>query len=187
LTPKIPIRLALLFAAAFSAAAQHSALLDAMSQELNRNFNVLKGKADPPPYFLSYEVTEVEFRTVSGTLGTVDPTSQEKSRTLDVSVRVGSAKLDNYHRVRGQGGAGQGRFTSGATLTFEDSPNSIKRELWLETDRAYRAAAERLIRINTNTQVRVAESDDSDDFSSEPPSVFEQKPLELKFDEAAWR
>ncbi len=47
---------------------------------------------------------------------------------------------------------------------IEDNANAIKRRLWLETDRAYRTAAERLIRIKTNTQVKVAEADDSDDF-----------------------
>ncbi len=66
-------------------------------------------------------------------------------------------------RVRGD----RGQFTSGALISFEDNVNSIKRRLWLETDRAYRAAAERLIRIKTNTQVKVAEADDSDDFSIE--------------------
>ena len=50
-------------------------------------------------------------------------------------------------------------------------PTAIKRRLWLETDRAYRAAAERLIRIKTNTQVKVAEEDDSDDFSSEEAAM----------------
>jgi predicted Zn-dependent protease len=187
LTRRISLFLALLVAGAFSVAAQPSALLDAMSQELNRNFSVLKEKADTPPYFMSYEVTEVEYRAFTGTLGTVEPLSESKNRALDVSVRVGSPKMDNYHRVRGTGGASQGQFTSGALLTFENSVDSIKRRLWIETDRAYRAAAERLIRIKTNSQVRVAEADDSDDFSSEPPSAAEQKPVELKFDEAAWR
>ena len=153
-----------------------------MSQELNRNFTVLKQKADPPPYFLSYEVTEQEFHTVSGTLGTVDSTNSGKSRALDVSIRVGSPKLDNYHRVRGD----RGQFTSGALISFEDNVNSIKRRLWLETDRAYRTAAERLIRIKTNTQVRVAEADDSDDFSTEQPATFVQTPPKLKFDEPGW-
>jgi predicted Zn-dependent protease len=97
-------------------------------------------------------------------------------------VRVGSPKIDNYHRVRGD----RGQFTSGASLTYEDNVNSIKQRLWLETDRAYRTAAERLIRIKTNTQVKVAEEDDSDDFSSEEPAVFQQAPPKMKFDEAAW-
>ena len=153
-----------------------------MSQELKRNFTVLKQKADPPPYFLSYEITEEEFRTVSGTLGTVDSTNSGKSRALDVSIRVGSPKLDNYHRVRGD----RGQFTSGALISFEDNVNSINRRLWLETDRAYRTAAERLIRIKTNTQVRVAEADDSDDFSTEQPATFVQTPPKLKFDEPEW-
>jgi len=174
-------------AGASSAAAQPSVLLDAMSQELSRNFRVLKEKADTPPYYMSYEATEREYRSLNGTLGTVEPLSEGKSRVLDVSVRVGSPKLDNYHRVRGQGGAGQGQFTSGSLVTFEDMVNPIKRRLWLDTDRAYRAAAERFIRIQTNSQVRVAEADDSDDFSAEPPSAMEAGAVELKFDEAAWR
>src|SRR5689334_8873812 len=141
-----------------------------MSQELNRNFSVLKEKSDPPPYFISYEVTEVDYKTLTGSMGAITSNSGNKSRTLDVSVRVGSPKLDNYHRMRGPGGAGQ--FTSGAILTYEDNVNSIKRRLWLDTDRAYRAAAERLIRIKTNAQVRVAAEDDSDDFSAEPAATF---------------
>jgi predicted Zn-dependent protease len=164
------------------ASAESSVLLDAMSQELNRNFSVLKEKADPSPYFISYEVTEQEFRSISGTLGAITSSDGGKDRLLDVSVRVGSPKLDNYHRVRGD----RGQFTSGASITYEDNVNSIKRRLWLETDRAYRTAAERLIRIKTNTQVQVAEEDNSDDFSTEAPSVDRQAPPKLKFDEAAW-
>ena len=169
--------------AATNAAAQTPVLLDAMSQELNRNFTALKEKADPKPYFLSYEITEQEFRAVTGVLGTVDSSNGGKNRALDVSIRVGSPKLDNYHRVRGAGG----QFTSGAPVSFEDNVNSIKRRLWLETDRAYRAAAERLIRITTNTQVKVAEEDDSGDFSSESPVVSVQAPAKLKFTEAEWQ
>jgi len=182
LTRLVSLGLPILAFLASPAAAQPSVLLDAMSQELNRNYTVLKQKADPPPYFLSYEVTEQEFHSVSGTLGTVDAANSGKSRAMDVSVRVGTPKLDNYHRVRGD----RGQFTSGALISFEDNVNSIKRRLWLETDRAYRTAAERLIRIKTNTQVRVAEADDSDDFTTEQPSVSVQAPPDLKFSEAEW-
>src|ERR1035441_4230261 len=101
LTRLVLFCLPLLGFVASNAAAQPSPLLDAMSQELNRNFTTLKEKADPPPYFLSYEITEQEFRSVTGTLGTVDSSTGGKSRALDVSVRVGTPKLDNYHRVRG--------------------------------------------------------------------------------------
>ncbi|HWD00799.1 MAG TPA: hypothetical protein VG456_28780, partial [Candidatus Sulfopaludibacter sp.] len=107
--------MAIILSAASVATAQSPVLLDAMSQELNRNFSVLKEKADPPPYFMSYEVTEEEYRSISGTLGVINNSGSGKTRALDVSVRVGDAKLDNYHRVRGD----RGQFTSGATLTYE--------------------------------------------------------------------
>jgi TldD protein len=172
----------LLLSAASVAAAQSTVLLDAMSQELNRNYTVLKEKADPPPYFLSYEVIENEYRSISGTLGTVESTSSNKTRSLDVSVRVGSAKLDNYHRVRGD----RGQPATESLLTYEDNANAIKHRLWLETDRAYGTAAERLIRIKTNSQVRVAQADDSDDFSVQPPTVSVTAPPKLKFDNTEW-
>jgi predicted Zn-dependent protease len=174
---------ALLAAAASVAAAQPAALLDALSQELNRNFGVLKEKADPAPYFLSYEVTEQEDRTISASLGSVTFKADGKNRAFDVSVRVGTPQLDNYHRVLG---SGVGQVTSGAAISIEDNANSIKRVLWLETDRAYRVAAERLIRIKTNAQVRVAGTDSSADFSQEKASISVQSPPPLKFDEAAW-
>ena len=97
-------RFTLLVCLASAVSAQSAVLLDAMSQELNRNFSVLKEKADPPPYFISYEVTEIDYRSLSATLGAVSAANGGKSRQLDVSVRVGSPKLDNYHRMRGPGG-----------------------------------------------------------------------------------
>jgi TldD protein len=187
LIPKVFPRFILLFSAVALAADQPPALLDAMSQELNRNFLSLKEKADPPPYFLSYEVTETEGHSLSATLGALESDSNGTTRRLDTSVRVGTPKLDNYHRVRSAGGAASGRFTSGIFVPFEDNVNSVKRILWLDTDRAYQSAAERLIRIKTNTQVRVAEADDSDDFSSEPPVVSIAPPPAQKFNEDFWR
>ena len=187
MTPKVFLRLILLFSAATLAVAQTPALLDAMSQELSRNFQALKSKSDPPPYFLSYAVTETEGHSLSATLGALESDSHGTARSLDTSIRVGSPKLDNYHRVRSAGGAASGRFTSGMTIPFEDNVNSVKRLLWLDTDRAYQLAAERLIRIKTNTQVRVAEADDSDDFSNEPSVVSIAPPPKAKFDEDAWR
>jgi TldD protein len=182
LTSLVAPRLALFLAVASFATAQPSTLLDTMAQELNRNFSVLKEKADPPPYFLSYEVTEQDFRNISGSLGTISSSSGGKNRVLDVSVRVGNPQLDNYHQVRGE----RGQFTSGMLLSIEDNVNSIRQRLWQDTDRAYRSAAERLIRIKTNSQVKVAAQDNSDDFSTEQTSRFQEAPPKLRFNEAAW-
>ena len=170
-------------AAVTAAPAQPSFLLDTLSQELNRNFAALKQKGEPAPYFLSYEVTEQEYHSIAGTLGVISGTNDGRDRILDVTVRVGDPKLDNYHRVRGD----RVQFTSGALISYEDNANAIKRRVWLDTDRAYRGAAERLIRIKTNTQVKVAAEDDSDDFSKEDAAQFQQPAPKLQFGETAWR
>jgi len=159
-----------------------SKVLGILSQELNRNFRILKEKADPPPYFLSYEITEEESHHISATLGALTADSGGRSRYLDVSLRTGEPKLDNYHRVRGE----RGHFTSGARVSIDDNPTAIQQQVWIETDRAYRAAAERLIKIRSNEQMRVAADDPSDDFSIETPATHSEPPPALPVETARW-
>lgn len=159
-----------------------SKVLGILNQELDRNFSILKEKADPPPYFLSYEITEEESHHIGAALGALTTDSEGTSRYLDVSLRVGQPKLDNYHRVRGE----RAHFTSGARVSIDDDPAAIKQQVWIETDRAYRAAAERLIKIRSNEQMRVAAEDPSDDFSIEPPAVHSEPPAAFPLDAALW-
>lgn len=173
---------AALFLSFFPASFAQSPVLKILSEELERNFRILKDKADPPPYFISYEITEEEFHSVAATLGAISVNTSGRTRHLDVSLRTGTPKLDNYHRVRGE----RAQFTSGAQVSIDDNPAAIKEYLWLETDRAYRAAAERLIKIRSNEQVKVAAEDTSDDFSIEPPSTHSETPPPLRLDADRW-
>jgi len=159
-----------------------SKVLGILSQELDRNFSILKEKADPPPYFISYEVTEDESHHIGATLGALTSESGGTSRYLDVSLRVGDPKLDNYHRMRGE----RVHYTSGGRISIDDDPAAIKQQVWIETDHAYRAAAERLIKIRSNEKMRVAEEDPSDDFSIEPPSAHSEPPPALHLDAGLW-
>lgn len=162
--------------------AQSTRLLDILSEELDRNFKALKEKGDPPPYYLSYSVSEQEAGSATASQGALMASSERKSRTLDVTIRVGDSKLDNYHPVRGE----FAQFTRGVALALDDSPDAIKRTLWRETDRCYRLAAERLINIKTNKEVKVAEKEQSDDFSEAPaPSKIEQA-AKQDFDLGNW-
>jgi TldD protein len=156
-------------------AASPPTLVDILSAELDRNFNVLKQKGDPPPYYMAYAVTEIETDTLSGSLGLVNAPSKNRLRYLDITIRVGSPKLDNYRVIKGE----RARFTSGSIIPLDDVPRAIARRIWLETDRTYRLAARRLIEIKSNDQVSVKSEDASDDFSSEPPSVRQEPPAPL--------
>ncbi len=157
-----------MLALSWASPAQEPKLLGILKDELERSFRVLKEKADPPPYFISYAITELDTQVLSASLGSLLANTGNRTRQLDVSVRVGDFKLDNYHRLRGGfGGSGSGALT----VSLDDDPDSLKASLWAHTDRKYRQAAERLIRIRTNRAVRVEEEDRSDDFSPAEPTV----------------
>jgi len=153
-----------------------------MGQELDRNFAALKEKAKPAPYFIGYEVTDHERRDITASFGSVVTDGGNHSRSLDVSVRVGSPKLDNYHVENGN----RGNFTSGRGVSIDDNPLALKMRLWSETDRVYTAAVERLIRMQSSQQVKVAADDQSDDFSVEKPVVHSGAPTKFRCDRAGW-
>jgi TldD protein len=173
---------ALLTVSAVAFGAEDHVILNTMNDELQRNFQVLKQKADPAPYFLSYEITDQETHSVSASLGVLDSTGDGHNRYLDVTVRVGDPKLDNFRRVRGE----RVEFTSGASVVIDDTPAALKQRMWLETDRIYRAAAERLIKIKTNQQVKAADRDQSNDFSSEESYAHWEQPATVAFDNTRW-
>ncbi len=159
-----------------------TALLDVMVSELDRNFRVLKEKADPAPYFLSYAITEDESAVVSATMGALARQSASRSRTLDVSVRVGSRQLDNYRSARGE----RVHFTQGSVFPLDDHPVALRHRMWQDTDRVYRLAAERLIKIKTSTQVKVAAEDGSGDFSEEEAARHVEPARRLMFPADQW-
>jgi TldD protein len=145
-------------------------LVEILEQELNRNYQGLK-KSDPAPYFLSYEVFDQEGVAITGTLGTIQSSNRQRTRNLD-----------NYRQIRGD----RPQFAGAISLPLEDEPTALRRRAWLETDRVYRNAAQRLIRIKTDQQVRLEDADKSGSFSDVKPVVkYEQVPA-LKMDMKAW-
>lgn len=161
--------------------ADDSTLLPVLEQELNRNFSALREKAEPKPYFISYAVTDTETNAVSGNFGALQSTQSDRRRSLDVSVRVGSRQLDNYRAVRGE----RPRFASGLALPIENADAAIRRRLWLETDRVYRTAAQRLIGIRASQQTNL-EASAAADFSEEKPAQAVIPTPPLRFDTPAW-
>jgi TldD protein len=164
------------------ATAPAPSLLDILSDELQRNFTTLKQKADPPPYYMDYTVTDEESQSVTAMMGTLESQGKRHLRVLDITLRVGAPELDNYHQVNGQ----RGRFTRGDVLPLDDVPDAIRRKVWLDTDRTYRAASRRLIEIKSNQETKVKEADSSADFSAEPPSVYQEPPPPMGNVDSEW-
>ncbi|HTD45625.1 MAG TPA: hypothetical protein VK687_15670, partial [Bryobacteraceae bacterium] len=96
------MRIILVLALLSSCAPAQSQLSKILTGELDRNFNILKQKGDPAPYFMGYSVTDRETDVIVASAGSVDGQNHNHSRLLDVTVRVGTPKFDNYRRVNGQ-------------------------------------------------------------------------------------
>src|SRR6266852_1573478 len=167
-----------------SQSAAASPVLAAMDEELSRSMAVL-GKADPPAYFMDYTVTETQRAEVMGSNGALLSSEERRTRWLEVQVRAGNYSLDNTRKV----GDRQSFFSPspGSSVPIEDAAAVLRRAIWLETDRQYRAAAEALIKIKTGKEVKVETAEgQAPDFSREKPQKFSGPRASFSLDRRPW-
>jgi len=165
-----------------------SPVLAAMQLELERSITGLAGQDEASPYFLSYYVVDTAEVAMTASNGAIRDDDENRSRLLDVEIRVGSYTLDNTRHIRGD------RFSrfldrSGppVRLPVEDDPDALRSLLWLETDQKYKNAVEKLIKVEANKAVMVEAEDDAADFSREEPTTHLGSLVELDLDPADWR
>lgn len=172
-----------LFALVSISAFAQTPLVKILSDEMDRNFTILKQKGDPAPYFMSYEVTSTDSYALVASRGSLETQQHNQSRYLDVTIRDGSQQFDNYHLVANEN---RPRFTQATPIALEDNTAAIRQAVWLATDRTYRGGAQRLIRLKGDEKLRTKATDTSDDFSKEDPQVYFSAPSQLKFNPTEW-
>lgn len=180
--------LALLLALPRAAAAvdEEGGLLAIMAEELHRSMEELGKKADPPPYFMLYQVQECRKTLIEASRGALLSRSSERHRHLGVQVRVGDWRVDNTHRLRQKGRDYSFERDKSAHVPQEDDPTAVKSVLWAETEKAYRKAAERYIKVRTDRAVTVDEEDQSADFTAVEPARSRDSAPPPAMDSARW-
>jgi predicted Zn-dependent protease len=118
-----------------------------------------------PPYFLSYTVRDTRFVSIRAMYGALAESSGGQTRTADVQVRVGDAKLDNTH------GTHRGSAVNSLQLPLGDDREALARSLWLATNTGYGTALDNYLRVQTEAEVRAKEEDTSPDFSQQAPQT----------------
>jgi len=160
-----------------------SPLFEVMKAELDRSMKTL-GTQDPPAYFVSYTITDTQRVTVSGSNGALLNSDEGRNRWLEVAVRTGSYDLDNTHKVDGRQPPNGG---PGTNAPLDDDAEVLRRAIWLETDKQYRAAAEAFIKIKAGKEVKVqTEEGRAPDFSREKPHVFTSSWASFTLDRKPW-
>ena len=165
--------------------AKRSPLLSALQAELERSMKVLSARdQDTSAYYLGYTITETQRADVSGSNGALLNSSENRNRWLEVSVRTGSYNLDDTHKVgerQMQGGS------PGVAVPVDDDPEVLRRAVWLETDKEYRAAEEALIKIKTGKEVKVETAEgNAPDFSREQPHTYIGPQVSIAVDRTPW-
>jgi TldD protein len=163
--------------------AKRSPLLAALQAELDRSMKAL-GTQDLPAYYLGYTITDTQRTDVSGSNGALLNSNEARNRWLEVSVRTGNYNLDDTHKV----GERQMQSESpGVSVPVDDDPEVLRRAVWLETDKQYRAAEEALIKIKTGKEVKVETAEgNAPDFSREQPHVYIGPQVSIAVDRTPW-
>jgi len=165
------------------AQAKRSPLLAALQAELERSMKTLSAQ-DLPAYYMGYTITDTQRVDVSGSNGALLNSNETRNRWLEVSVRTGSYQLDDTHKV------GERQMQSGGpgvTVPLDDDPQVLRRAIWLETDKQYRAAEEALIKIKTGKEVKVETAEGSaPDFSCEAPRSYIGPQVSIAVDRKPW-
>jgi len=152
-------------------ATQETALSRAMRDELLRSKKDLRLAQLEPPYFISYQVREVQDVGISASSGSLLASDENRSRMLNVELRVGDYAFDNTNFFAGPEFA----FTRNRSffgfneLPLDDNYLEFRRLIWLATDSAYKQALENLAGKRAALQNRTR-TENLPDFSKEEPT-----------------
>lgn len=157
-----------------AAESQENVLRKALEDEMARSLQTLQLENESKPYFISYTVTEVNSVSANATLGALLTSNSNRSRILDVQVRVGSPELDNTNYSGSSGPFNfdlGGLMGGGPSFPITDSYDEIRRVAWLATDSAYKNAVSNLAGKKAALEQQNIE-DRPNDFSEEEAFVY---------------
>lgn len=149
------------------AASDKDHTLQAMRDEMARGKSRLE-LAIPPsnqpvrPYYIEYRLLDMDIREIVGEFGTLVSSTHNRSRVMDVNARVGSYKLDSSNFISEEGF--RGFIGPTGTVGIDRDYNSLRQDLWIATDQAFKEAVEAYSRKQAYLS-SLARPSDIDDFS----------------------
>ena len=134
-------------------------VLKAMLGELRRSQEKLQLGQLQRPYYIDYQVTELQDYVADATLGALRTEQSNIGRLVRVVVRIGDYKQDSYY------GEGTGSME---IMPVDNNEMALRHQLWLATDKAYKAALSGLTEKEAALKNVVVETE-LPDFSQEKP------------------
>ena len=156
------------------AASDSDHTLAAMQDELDRARTRLAlnlpGSNEPArPYFVQYRVLDLDVRSIVAEFGALVSSTHGRSRIMSVDVRVGNDNLDSSNFITDEGFTGF--LGSTGTVGIDRDYDSLRQDLWLASDQAFKAAVENYSKKQAFMS-RLAKAPSIPDFSTAPPTVL---------------
>ena len=156
-----------------AATADSDKTLAAMQDELDRSKTRLELKipdTNEPvhPYFIQYRVLDLDVRTIVAEFGALVSSTAGRNRIMSVDVRVGNMNLDSSNFITDEGFSGF--LGSTGTIGIDRDYDSLRQDLWLATDQAFKAAVENISKKQAFL-TRLAKAPSIPDFSAADPTV----------------
>jgi TldD protein len=143
------------------------AMRDEMARSKTRLELKIPGTEDPVrPYFVEYRLLDLDLREVVAEFGTLLTSTHTRNRFMNVAARVGSYKLDSSNFVSDEGF--RGFIGSTGSVGIDRDYNSLRQDLWIATDQAFKEAVETFSRKQAYLS-SLARQSDIDDFSTVDP------------------
>ncbi len=152
-------------------------VLKAMITELKRSQEKLQLGQLQRPYYIDYQVTELQDYTADATLGALRTDQAHIGRLVRVVVRIGDYKQDSYF------GEGTGAVE---VMPTDNQELALRRQLWLATDKAYKAALSGFTEKQAALK-NVETENDLVDFSQEKPAQAVSELSKLGADLDKWK
>ena len=157
--------------------------LAALHDELQRSNERLALPGQERPYFIEYRLLDLDERIISAQFGALLATTTTRNRFMSVDVRVGDYKLDSSNFLSAEGF--RGFLGSTGTVGIDRDYDSLRQDVWLATDQAYKQALDSF--SNKHAALRaLANAPTVDDFSKEPPVVLVEPRVEPDWTSRNW-
>jgi predicted Zn-dependent protease len=157
--------------------------LRAMRDEMERSRERLRLGDLQRPFYIEYRLLDVDVRAVTASFGAILTSRTSRNRLMNVDVRVGDYLLDSSNFIADD--AFRGFLGSSGQVGIDRDYESLRQDLWLSTDQAYKEALDRLSRKQAYI-ANLARKPDIPDFSREKPVVMIQPLAEPDWTSRNW-
>jgi len=157
--------------------------LRAMHDEMERARTRLSLAGVDKPFYIEYRLLDLDLRSVTASFGALDSSSVSRTRFMSVDVRVGDYHLDSSNFISEDGF--QGFLGSTGEVGIDRDYNSLRQDLWLATDQAYKAAVTQMS-LKQAFLRSLTKPPEIDDFSQAQPLVKVDPRIEPDWTSRNW-